>query len=110
MNPELDTQPQPDEQLQAIAHTARRHLLIALRNGNPQEHTAIALDEWVDETDTAAPLTVMHHTHLPKLEDQGFIQWDRDHHRVSRGPQFAEIEPLLSVLYDHREDLPEEWW
>lgn len=35
------------------------------------------------------------HTHLPKLEAAGVIEWDRDTWIVSRGLAFAEIGPFL---------------
>jgi hypothetical protein len=38
------------------------------------------------------------HCHLPKLEAEGLIEWDREAGTVSRGPAFQEIEPALRVL------------
>ncbi|GAA0235854.1 hypothetical protein GCM10009000_059130 [Halobacterium noricense] len=47
----------------------------------------------------------MQHVHLPKLADHGFIDWDQDAQRVTRGPRFDEIEPLLTVLGENQDVL-----
>jgi len=49
----------------------------------------------------------MQHVHLPKLADHGFIDWDQDAQRVTKGPQFDEIEPLLTVLSENQDVLPD---
>lgn len=38
------------------------------------------------------------HVHLPKLEAEGIVEWDREAGTVSRGPAFEEIEPALQLL------------
>ncbi|WP_231189287.1 transcriptional regulator [Haladaptatus sp. DYF46] len=53
------------------------------------------------------PQTIaMQHIHLPKLADHGFIDWDQETQRVTKGPQFDEIEPLLTVLSENQDVLP----
>ncbi len=98
---------QPDEQLDAVAHVARRRLLIGLLDQYSQGDTAIEVEQVV--ADAPATPADMRHTHLPKLEDRGFVRWDREARLVAHGPQFDEIEPLLGVLYDNRDELPDEW-
>ena len=51
----------------------------------------------------------MVHTHLPKLEDEGFIGWDREENMVRKGPRFEEIQPLLELMHNHADKLPDEW-
>ena len=48
----------------------------------------------------------LHHTHLPKLEAEDLITWDREQQLVSRGPAFEEIEPLLHLLAANPHMLP----
>jgi len=64
-----------------------------------------------DESDEAelVRLVGMKHIHLPKLEEYGFIDWDRNSNEVSKGANFEEIRPLLEMLADHEDELPEEW-
>lgn len=38
--------------------------------------------------------------HLPKLEEAGYIEWDRESGTISKGPRFDEIEPILELMGD----------
>lgn len=98
-----------DEMLDAVGDIQRRKLLVALLTHNPQddESVAIVADESADEELTR--LVEMQHVHLPKLEDYGFITWNRDTNEVSKGPNFEEIRPLLELLRDHENELPDGW-
>lgn len=50
----------------------------------------------------------LYHTHLPKLETEEVIEWDRDRQTVSRGPAFESIEPSLRMLAANATTLPGE--
>jgi hypothetical protein len=95
--------------LDAVGHIQRRKLLVALLAHNPQddESVAVTADGSVDEELTR--LVEMQHVHLPKLEDYGFISWNRETNEVSKRPNFEEIRPLLELLRDHEEELPDSW-
>ncbi len=47
--------------------------------------------------------------HLPKLEEAGYIEWNRETGEISKGPNFEEIEPLLKLLEEHADELPPGW-
>jgi len=47
----------------------------------------------------------VYHNHLPKLDDLGFVSWDRENGVVATGPQFEEIRPLLELLADNGDEL-----
>ncbi|ELZ81869.1 hypothetical protein C453_17674 [Haloferax elongans ATCC BAA-1513] len=49
------------------------------------------------------------HTHLPKLDDAGFVDWDPRTGAVVRGPRFDAVEPVLRLFADHTDELPSEW-
>lgn len=97
-----------DEMVEALANVQRRKLLVALLEHNPQDDAPVTV---VDEADAEVfeRLVSMRHVHLPKLADAGFIIWDDESHEVSKGPNFEEIRPLLELLDDHAEELPEDW-
>jgi len=99
-----------DDALDALADRWRRALLLALLESNPQstDPPAWKIDGGDDE-DELDPLVKLRHVHLPKLEDYGFVEWDREADEIRKGPQFAEIRPLLELLDDHREELPSDW-
>lgn len=80
-----------DQHFTAMANERRRDLLLSLQQESPQQ-----LDLWMGgDSDRAIQL---YHVHLPKLAEWGFIQWDRDDHRISRGGNYAELDPLLELL------------
>jgi hypothetical protein len=41
------------------------------------------------------------------LESAGFVRWNPKTHRVARGPKFDQIAPLLRVLDERCEELPD---
>ncbi len=45
----------------------------------------------------------MHHIHLPKLEEYGFIEWDRDNDLVTQGPRFDEVRPSLRLVAEQQD-------
>lgn len=99
-----------DEYFAALANTHRRRLLVALLNHNPQRDE-VNVPEDVHEGEMAleALQTELHHSHLPRLEEPGFIGWNRDTHEVVRGPRFDEIRPLLELMQEHADELPDDW-
>lgn len=66
------------------------------------------IDELVADHDREPLQTELHHRHLPKLEDAGYVNWTPDSQTVRRGPRFDDIEPVLGLLYTHQDDLPDE--
>ncbi|MFC5367152.1 ArsR family transcriptional regulator [Salinirubrum litoreum] len=105
-----DTQNRPfNEMLDAIGHIQRRKLLLALLTHNPQDDEPVAIVENESADEEFTRLVGMQHVHLPKLEDYGFISWNRDANEVSKGPNFEEIRPLLELLRGHEDDLPDGW-
>ncbi|MBX0298227.1 DUF7344 domain-containing protein [Haloarcula nitratireducens] len=94
-----------DTTFDALANEHRRHLLVALLDETSQDAAVHA-----DETVEAGALqtkqqvrTAMYHSHLPKLADYGFIEWDMDSQEVLKGPDFGEIRPLLEYIAEYIE-------
>lgn len=50
--------------------------------------------------------TQLQHHHLPKLEDAGYVRWERDPFCVQRGPRFEEVEVLFSIIHDSIHTFP----
>jgi hypothetical protein len=46
------------------------------------------------------------HEHLPKLEEEGLIEWDREAGTVSRGPAFGSVRAALELVADNRDAFP----
>ena len=94
-----------DKQLSILSNHHRRRVLLAFVDNAPQ--TTSTVPTAAVETDGGdQPQTIaMGHIHLPKLADHGFIDWDRETQRVTKGPKFDEIEPLLTVLVENQDVL-----
>jgi hypothetical protein len=98
-----------DAALDALSNIHRRRLLLALLEHNPQDEVPTINAAREDETDSMEQLVQMQHVHLPKLAEYGFIDWDEDSHEVSKGTNFDEIRPLLELMAEHEDELPDEW-
>lgn len=96
-----------DEIFDALADRYRRQLLVELLDRNPtSERRSGGRSERSRPDETAIR---SRHVHLPKLEEQGYISWNRERGLVMKGPRFDEIEPVLELLHEHRAELPENW-
>lgn len=104
-----------DRAVNALGHRYRRRLLVALLDHNPQdEDDAQEAEDALGtvagaQSDAELIETELIHNHLPRLEELGYITWDREAGDIGRGPNWDEIEPLLRLLREHGEDLPDGW-
>ena len=95
----------------ALASKQRRRLLLALLDESPLSDTDPQLsdDVQVDADKRDALQLEYYHVHLPLLEQMGFIEWNQENQQIKRGPNYDEIRPLLELLVDHEDELPDEW-
>ncbi|WP_227380855.1 DUF7344 domain-containing protein [Haladaptatus halobius] len=93
------------KQLFILSNEHRRQLLIALAQRNPQSDPTSAFDASETNSDTQDQAIAMRHIHLPLLADHGIIDWDQDAQIVAQGPQFDELEPLLTAVGEQEEAL-----
>ena len=94
----------------ALRDPIRRRVLFAvsdrgLREGDEFTLNAFASAE-MGEVDPDILRVRLFHSHLPRLVEEGFVEWEPDDGTIRRGPAFDEIAPLLDVLVDHAGDLP----
>lgn len=85
------------EAFEALAHEYRRQLLADLRETNPSGELPR------ESLGTGSPGCIaveMTHVHLPKLDEYGFVAWDRESETVFRGSRFEEIMPLLEAVVE----------
>ncbi|SHL34476.1 hypothetical protein SAMN05444342_3595 [Haladaptatus paucihalophilus DX253] len=99
-----------DDVLDVLANRYRRRLLLTLIDQNDQDDdTQGPGDVTIEDEELNLPKIQMVHTHLPKLEDMGLIEWNRDSNEVKKGPKFEDIRPLLESMRDH-DNLPDGWF
>lgn len=100
------------ELFEMLSHAYRRRILTAVGRANPHDEDDLPSETSPGEDDEAALALLrqqLYHVHLPKLDDAGFIDWNRETGIIRRGPRFEEIEPLLRLMNEHRDELPVNW-
>ena len=95
-----------DSTVGALSNVHRRRLLVELLDSNPRDDSPVVAVVEKSEREAATHLISMRHAHLPKLVDEGLIQWDQANGDVVKGPTFDEIRPLLELLMEHEAELP----
>jgi len=98
-----------DEAFDVLRSPYRRRLVMTLLDHNPEDDTAIPEGLTTTDEELEKMLIQMTHVHLPKLEDLGVVEWDREKNVVTRGPAFDELRPLLELIDRHRDELPDGW-
>ncbi|WP_217493337.1 transcriptional regulator [Haladaptatus sp. W1] len=93
--------------LDMLSSPHRRRILLAVLDDNPRDEDEFTSDATDDEL--TALKTQLHHVHLPKLADKGYIEWNPDTETIRRGPNFDEIAPLLTLMSNHADELPDDW-
>ncbi|WP_411964629.1 hypothetical protein [Haloferax sp. YSMS24] len=104
----VSANPRLDEAFDVLRNVHRRRLLYNLREGRVERlggATRVVADGGVnDHTQLEVEL---YHLHLPKLDSAGYVSWDRESGAIETGPQFEEIEPLLDLMENHADELPD---
>lgn len=103
-----DTHRTFDRLFDALSHVQRRRILVDLMEHHPQSVSGPESTSWA-VTDTQAVELSKRHVHLPKLEDYGFIEWDRDEQEIVKGPQFETVRSVVESLHERRDELPDGW-
>jgi hypothetical protein len=95
---------------EVLSHSVRRKILVELADHNPRTEAEFETEEFVADAGNPDSSEIeLHHIHLPKLADSGFINWDSETETITRGPRFSEIEPLLVVIDNHQDTLSVDW-
>ena len=76
----------------------RRRILFGLLEHNPQEALLVPEDVHVGERELEELNVKLVHHHLPLLEEQGLIRWDRDAEQLHKGPRFREVRDMLEAV------------
>ncbi len=90
-----------DTQFEVLAHPTRRRLLLALYRGSAVGEATVSLADDLD----AEMAVGLHHAHLPKLRDAGYVRYDEAEKEIEPGPNFSSLAWLLDAL-DAESDRP----
>lgn len=97
--------PDVDSLFDVLSDQSRRRILAALLENDRSDALSITDDISTGDPDRTSLNTQMYHRHLPKLDDLGLIEWNRETHEVQAGPHFDEIKPLLTFLATYQAEL-----
>lgn len=81
----------------------RRLMMVSLRQGVVESEADFMFRSGNDYEETERSLR---QDHLPRLEEAGYIEWDRESGGISEGPRFDEIEPIPELIENHSDALP----
>ncbi|WP_433633302.1 DUF7344 domain-containing protein [Halomicrococcus sp. NG-SE-24] len=96
--------------LDVLSDSHRRRILLAVSDHNPRTEDEFTTESLASDEDNLDHVkTHLHHVHLPKLADKGYIEWNPDTETIRRGSNFDEIAPLLQLMADHEDELPADW-
>lgn len=99
-----------DRVFDVLSRSARRRVLRILVERAPRDRGEVTLASIVAEAEDVESARVeLTHVHLPKLDDAGIVEWDREAGTVARGPTFEPVRPVVEALLAHEEHLPGGW-
>ena len=86
-----------DEYLELLANEKRRRLLYRLDTAEAE--VSVPDDVPGSHSGSTERTTIEYcHQHLPKLDEAGVINWERETNNVEPGPEFEEIRPLFQIV------------
>ena len=98
-----------DQLYDALAAGPRRVIISSL--GDEPEERRLPLPEAAmspNQTIDAETLAVeLHHHHLPKLANAGYVCWESDPFCVQRGPRFQEVWFVVETLFESVDEMPD---
>lgn len=92
-----------DSMMDALSSPTRRLTLMMLL----AETTDMGIDSLERRLDHENARIQLHHTHLPRLVNAGYIRWDTAADTISKGPKFSEVGPLVHLLAEYDTAYPE---
>lgn len=102
---DLLSRPGVDRAANLLRDRHRRRILLGLSDGRVGHETDVTMRRSdLDEVESD-----LQSTHLPMLEEEGIIEWNRETGEIRKGPNFDEIEPFLRLLREHDDELPPFW-
>ncbi|MDG5775133.1 hypothetical protein QA599_01630 [Haloarculaceae archaeon H-GB1-1] len=99
-----------DQVFTCLSNPTRRRILTTLAERNPRNQAEFEAPDFnPEDKELESFKTELYHKDLPRLSEAGFINWDRDTDTVTRGPNFEEIRPLIELMNNHQDELPDDW-
>ncbi len=95
-----------DRVFDILSNATRRHVLLCVSDASPRSGDVFTPENLAPDGSGPDPqTTTLYHTHLPKLDAAGYVDWNTDTRTIRRGPRLDEIVPLLRLVLDHEDDI-----
>lgn len=99
-----------DELFACLSHPTRRRIVTTLAADNPRDESEFECAAFRPDDEPPERFRIhLYHEHLPKLAENGYIEWDRESDTVTRGPAFEEVRPVITLMDEHQDELPAAW-
>lgn len=90
---------------EALSSPVRRRILMSLRSQSPRKVDEFQSEEFRPANTGPTSFKIrLDHKYLPYLDDAGFINWNRESNTIMRGPDFVEIQPLMTCIQNQFDD------
>jgi len=98
-----------DRVFDALSAEPRRQIVVSLLDS--QSGRSIPLPESASNPnvpiDPNELRNELHHNHLPKLSEMGFVEWETDPLTASRGPKFDQAAVVFEALQTSSDQIPD---
>jgi hypothetical protein len=93
----------------AVSAEPRRQLIVSLVDAEPSETVPLP-ESAINPNVPVDPETLrveLRHNHLPRLAEEGFVEWGTDPLRASQGARFDEVAVVFETLHGASAELPD---
>lgn len=97
-----------DTTLKLLTNRNRRRLLLSLLARTPDSDGASVLLDTVAADASTTEIQLLH-VHLPMLADAGVVEWAPGRREVATGDAFDDLRPVLELLDENADQLPDGW-
>jgi predicted transcriptional regulator len=87
-----------DRVYRTLSHPVRRRILLALQTDAPRRVEEFATESATPGSGVRAGAVGLHHVHLPRLDEAGFVDWEEESEMIRKGHRFEEVRPHLELL------------